>query len=146
MGSPLAHLVLRLLFPSTLVAAVALLLAGADAGGGGFAAGVVAALGVLLQHVVLGLAQAEESIHWARLAPALVVLGAAVMATVAFLPLAADEPLVSHRPAPGETPVRLGPVELHTALAFEAGLGLATFGFLVVVGHGLASGVLGELR
>lgn len=138
MGSPLSWLVLRMVFPSTLVASVALLLAGTDSGGGGFAAGVVAALGVLLRHVVAGVGRTERSPRWPRLAPALVVLGVAVMALVAFAPLAVEEPPLSHRPAPGEPLVRLGPVELHTALAFETGLGLATLGFLVSVGRCLA--------
>lgn len=144
MDSPLSFLVLRILFPSALVAAVALLLAGTDASGGGFAAGVVAALGLLLQHVVLGRGTAERSLRWPRLAPALVVLGVALMATVVFLPLATGEPPVSHRPPPGKPVVSVGPLDLHTALAFETGLALATLGFLVSVGRVLAAGVLEE--
>lgn len=124
-------LVARALLGPVLVVAAALLVRGQAEGGGGFAAGVTAGLGVLLQYVALGFAEAERRVPRVLRSFRVALAGLALTALVAFLPLAAGEPPVSHRPGPGARMIALGPLELHSALVFELGLALATFGFVV---------------
>lgn len=128
-------LVARWLLAPVLVVAAALLVKGYGESGGGFAAGVVASLGVLLQYFALGYDEAERQLSWALASHRLVLLGVALMAAVVLGPILAGEPPVAHLPRPGEKVTELGPLELHTAFVFEVGVALATFGFVVAAVH-----------
>lgn len=131
--------VARVLFPATLVVAAAFLVKGYAESGGGFAAGVVASLGVLLQHFALGREEVERRLPWTDGAHHLALLGVAVMAAVVLGPVLAGHPPASHLPPPGAHVVKLGPLELHTAFLFEIGVALATFGFVVAAVHRIAA-------
>lgn len=133
-----AELTARVLLPPILVVAVAFLIKGYAATGGGFSAGVVASLGVLLQYFALGFEAAERRLAWARRAHRLALAGLAVAAATVLWPVAAGRPPVWHLPRPGEHVPKLGPLELHTSLLFEAGVALAVCGFVVAAVHQLA--------
>lgn len=128
-------LVARLLLGPTLIVAAAFLVKGYAESGGGFAAGVVASLGVLLQYFALGLGEVERRLPWTVRSHRLALAGLALMAAVVLGPVLADHPLVWHLPRPGSHVVEMGPLELHTALLFEIGVALATFGFVVAAVH-----------
>jgi multicomponent Na+:H+ antiporter subunit B len=132
------RLVARLLLAPALVVAAALLVKGYAASGGGFAAGVVASLGVLLQHVSLGGEELERRLPWTARAHRLALAGLALAAAVALAPAAVGLPPVRHLPRPGSRWIELGPLELHSALLFDLGVALATFGFVVAALHRLA--------
>lgn len=132
------RLVARLLLAPALVVAIAFLVKGYAASGGGFAAGVVASLGVLLQHFALGDEEVERRLSWTTRTHRLALAGLALAATVALAPTAVGLPPVRHLPRPGAHVVELGPLELHTALLFDLGVALATFGFVVAAVHRIA--------
>ena len=131
--------VARLLLAPVLVVAAALLVKGYSEGGGGFAAGVTASLGVLLQHFALGREEVESRLPWTAHARPVALAGLALAAAVALGPAAAGKPPVWHLPRPGAPATSLGPLELHTAFLFEVGVALATFGFVVAVVHRIAA-------
>ena len=128
----------RALFAPILVVAAAFLVKGYAATGGGFAAGVVASLGVLLQYFALGFEEAERRLAWVGRAYRLAVAGLVLMAATVLPPVVFGLPPVWHLPAPGEHVTKLGPLELHTALAFETGVALAVSGFVVASVHLIA--------
>lgn len=132
-------LVARLLLGPTLIVAAALLVKGYAESGGGFAAGVVASLGVLLQYFSLGREEVERRLPWTTRSHRLVLAGLVLMAVVVLGPVLVDHPLAWHLPRPGSQVVKLGPLELHTALLFEIGVALATFGFVVAAVHRLGA-------
>ncbi len=119
--------------------AAALLVKGYAEGGGGFAAGVVASLAVMLQYFAVGLDGAERQLPWTSAALPVAIAGVALMAIVVLWPLTAGMPPATHWPRPGEEVIELGLVELHTALLFETGMALGTFGFAVASLHQLAA-------
>lgn len=129
--------VARALLAPSLVVAIALLVKGHEATGGGFAAGVVAGLGVLMQHFVLGREAAERTLPWARRADRIAVAGVAIAASTILLPVALGLPPVHHLPATGNAPIELGALALDTTLVFELGVALATFGFVVAAARRL---------
>lgn len=124
-------LVARVLWAPILVAATALLVKGYVDTGGGFSAGMVAGLGVLLQYLAYGWEGAERRMGWSAGAFRVALGGLALMAAVLLLPVLADRPPAWHLPRPGAEVTKLGPLELHTAFLFEVGVALATFGFVV---------------
>ena len=126
----LTQTVARLLLLPTVVAALAILIKGYAEPGDGFSAGVVAALGVLLQHLALGRDEAGKL--WpVRRAGRIAFLGLLAALAVAAVPLFLGEPLLTHYPPPGADPIYLGTLELITAVAFDVGVFLLVFGFVV---------------
>lgn len=115
--------------PSTMVAA-AVLFKGYVSTGDGFAAGVIAALAVLLQVVVFGIDEAEQYFPF-RLAPAMAFTGLGIGLLVAFIPVFLGKPIMTHIPGPGESVIHLGTVELLTAVLFDIGVFMLVFGFAV---------------
>ncbi|QRK05918.1 MnhB domain-containing protein [Archangium violaceum] len=133
-------LIARVLLQPALVVAAALWVRGYAEAGGGFSAGVLAALAVLLQYVVLGREEARRP--WpVRHAAALVPAGLMVVLAVAFGPVLAGYPPVTHFPRPGEHVVHLGALELHTAALFDVGIFLLVFGFIVATIDGIIAAV-----
>lgn len=122
--------VAKLLFLPTLVVAVALLVKGYAQPGDGFSAGVVAALGVLLQYLAFGRREAEK-LPVARLAGKGAFVGLLVALLVAAVPVFLGEPVLTNYPRPGSEAVYLGTLELITAVLFDAGVFLLVFGFAV---------------
>jgi multisubunit Na+/H+ antiporter MnhB subunit len=122
--------VARLLLLPTVVAALAILIKGYAEPGDGFSAGVVAALGVLLQHLALGRDEAGKL--WpVRRAGRIAFVGLLAALAVAAVPLFLGDPLLTHYPPPGADVIYLGTLELITAVAFDVGVFLLVFGFVV---------------
>lgn len=128
--SVLTEMVARLLLLPTVVAAFAILVKGYAQPGDGFAAGVVAALGVMLQHLALGHREAEK-LAVVRHAPALAGAGLVLALLVATVPLFLGEPVLTHYPRPGGHVIYLGTLELITPVLFDVGIFLLVFGFVV---------------
>jgi multisubunit Na+/H+ antiporter MnhB subunit len=118
-----------LLLPSFAVAAAVLVKGYTDVGDG-FSAGVIAALGVLLQYVAFGWRETERLLPL-RYAPSAAVVGLLLALVVAFVPLLFGEPAFTHYPRPGTEPVHVGTLELITAVVFDVGVFLLVFGSAV---------------
>jgi multisubunit Na+/H+ antiporter MnhB subunit len=73
-----------------------------------------------------------------RFAPAVAVTGLVLALAVGFFPLARGAPPFTHWPPPGRYPIRIGTLELMTAVAFDIGVFLLVVGVLVVLVHQLA--------
>jgi multisubunit Na+/H+ antiporter MnhB subunit len=131
-STELTRLVARfLLIPIFMVAAAVLIKGYADVGDG-FAAGVVAALGVLLQYIAFGrdAVQRQLPVRWA---PQLAIAGLLLALAVAFMPVAAGEAPLQHSPGPGEDVVHLGTLEFITPVAFDVGV------FALILGMAVAT-------
>jgi multicomponent Na+:H+ antiporter subunit B len=120
-----------LLWPS-LIIALALWLKGGGEVGGGFPAGALAALAVLLQYVVAGREQTRRYVA-VRYAAPLAGVGLLLVLGTAFLPVAWGHTPMTLFPRPGQPELGLGGLHLHTALVFEGGLLLIVFGLGVTV-------------
>jgi multicomponent Na+:H+ antiporter subunit B len=127
----------RLLGPAVMVAA-AIIVKGYGDVGDGFSAGVIVALAIALRYVTLGTERAERSLPILRHAPVIAVGGMLLALAVGFLPVAAGDPPFTHWPAPGAHVVKIGTLELISAVAFDVGVFLLVCGVLVTLVHQLA--------
>lgn len=130
MTTVLTQTVARALFLPALVVAVAVLVKGYVGPGDGFAAGVIAALAVLLQMIVFGKEEVERSLRL-RFAPTVAFIGLGIGLAVAFAPTLLGRPIMTHAPGPGETVVHLGTLEVITAVLFDVGVFLLVLGFAI---------------
>ena len=137
MTTVLTRMVARLLMVPTFVVAGAVLVKGYSDVGDGFSAGVVAALGVLLQYLGLGYRDAERLLPM-RLAPAWAFAGLGLALAVTFVPAAAGRPLLTHAPGPGAPVTKLGTLELITPVLFDVGVAFLVFGAVVGIIRTLA--------
>ena len=135
----------RLLGPALMLAA-AIIVKGYTDVGDGFSAGVIVALAIALRYLTFGTERAEFSLPILRHAPAIAVSGLLIALVVGFLPVAAGDPPFTHRPGPGEDVVKLGTLELISAVAFDIGVFLLVCGALVTLVHQLARLVEGGRR
>ena len=127
----------RLLLAPLLVLAVAMLVKGYTDVGDGFAAGVLAAIGFVLQDIAFGHREAEAllPVRWAyRLA----LGGLALALAVAIAPMLAGEAILTHHPEPGVSAVKVGTLELITPVLFDVGVCLLVLGTVVSGLHLLA--------
>ncbi|CAM3260643.1 sodium:proton antiporter [Corallococcus sp. ZKHCc1 1396] len=120
-----------LLWPSLMIA-LSLWMKGGGQVGGGFPAGALAGLAVLLQYVVAGREQARRYVA-VRYAALLAGVGLLLLVGTAFLPVLAGYTPVSLFPRPGQPELGAGAFHLHTALVFEGGLMLIVYGLVVTV-------------
>lgn len=127
--SVMTRVVARLLLAPTLIAAVAILVKGYAQPGDGFSAGVVAALGILMQYLAFGRYEVERMLP-VRGIGRLSYVGLLIALTVAIVPLFLGDPIFTHYPAPGAHVIYIGTIELITAVAFDCGI------FLLVLGYG----------
>jgi multisubunit Na+/H+ antiporter MnhB subunit len=138
MTSVVTVAVARLLMAPILVVAIAVLVKGYSDVGDGFSAGVIAALGIVLQYFALGREEAERLLALRLIGPAVFValLGALL---VALLPLARGDALLEHAPAPGADVTEVGTIELITAFAFDVAIFVlvvaAVVGILRAIAH-----------
>ncbi|MGH7311684.1 MAG: MnhB domain-containing protein [Candidatus Rokuibacteriota bacterium] len=130
--------VARLLLAPGLVVAAAIVVKGYSDVGDGFSAGVIVALLVSLQYIALGPRGAEAALPLLRFAPRVAVTGLLLALAVGFFPLAYGGPLFTHLPRPGKQPIKVGTLELTTAVVFDIGVFLLVVGVLVVLVHQLA--------
>lgn len=128
--SILTQTVARILLLPTVVAAIAILVKGYAEPGDGFAAGVVASLGVLLQHIAHGRGEAER-LAVVRHAPLVAGAGLLLSLLVAIVPLFFGEAVLTHYPKPGAEVIYLGTLELITPVLFDVGIFMLVFGFVV---------------
>ncbi len=138
----LTRAVARLLLAPVLMVAAAILVKGYADVGDGFAAGVVAALGVLLQYLAFGRAAVERALP-VRRAAQLAVGGLLLALAVAFLPALGGGAPLQHAPAPGAPVVKLGSLELIGAVAFDVGVFALVLGMAVAT-IGLIAGTRDE--
>lgn len=128
--SLLLESVTRLLYPSMLVVAVHLLLTGTKAPGGGFSAGLVLGLALLLRRLAGG----DHELGVASVAPPGVLLGAGMVVMTGYAAaglVLAGHPLAStvwHPDLPGAPPYTVPSV-----LIFEVGVVLAVVGLVLDV-------------
>ena len=128
----------RLLGPGLMVAA-AIIVKGYTDVGDGFSAGVIVALAVALRYVALGVEGAERTLPILRRAPAGAVVGLLIALAAGFFGVALGDPPFTHQPPPGEHAIKIGTLELITAVAFDLGIVLLVTGALVTLVHQLTS-------
>ena len=138
MTSVLTRMVARGLLAPTLVVATAILVKGYADVGDGFAAGIVAALGILLQFLAFGRDEVAAALPIDR-APAIAVAGLAVAVAVLTVPMLVGGAPLEHWPPPGEEPIHIGSLELISAVAFDVGVFLLVLGSAVAIIDALAA-------
>ncbi|WP_144183413.1 monovalent cation/H+ antiporter subunit A [Elioraea rosea] len=116
----------RLLFPVMLVAAAFLLLRGHDLPGGGFSAGMVVAIAIILQYIVGGTEWTEDRLSLLR-PPAWIGTGLLLAAGTGVAAWAFGLPFMTSYFSYADLPV-LGKVPMASALIFDIGV------FVLVVG------------
>lgn len=126
----------RLLAPA-LVLAIAIIVKGYADVGDAFSAAVIVALAVGLRYVSLGRERAERTMPLLRHAPAVTAIGLLLALGVGFFGVVRGEPPFTHLPAAGEAVIKIGTLELISAVAFDVGLFLLVTGALVVLIHHL---------
>jgi multicomponent Na+:H+ antiporter subunit B len=141
--SVLTRMVARALLAPTLVVAAAILVKGYADVGDGFAAGIIAALAVLLQYLAFGRAEVAEALPVER-APVVALTGLAVGVAVLLVPLLLGSAPLEHWPAAGDEPVHIGSLELITAVGFDIGVFLLVVGAAVAIIDALAAPGEGE--
>ena len=140
MTTVLTRMVARLLLVPVLMVAAAILVKGYVDVGDGFAAGVIAALGILLQYLAFGRAAVQRVLP-VRHAAKLAVAGLLLSLAVAFVPVLAGGAPLQHAPPPGAEVIHLGSLELLTAVLFDAGVFALVLGMVVATIHLIASTV-----
>jgi multisubunit Na+/H+ antiporter MnhB subunit len=127
----------RLLGPAVMVAA-AIIVKGYTDVGDGFSAGVIVALAVALRYITLGPDVAERSLPVLRKAPVVAAGGLLIALGFGFGGVVVGDPPFTHYPGPGEDVIKLGTLEILTAVGFDVGLFLLVTGTLVTLVHHLA--------
>lgn len=138
MTSVLTQMVARALLAPGLVVAAAILVKGYADVGDGFAAGIVAALVVLLQYIAFGREQVAADLPVER-APLVGLAGLSLAVLVLVLPVAFGDAPLEHRPGPGEAPGHVGSLELITPVAFDVGVFLLVLGAAITIIDALAA-------
>ena len=137
MSPVLAVVAPRLLGPALMLAA-AIIVKGYGDVGDGFSAGVIVALAIALRYITWGAERTERSLPVLRHTPAIAVGGLLTAIGVGFAGVVVGDPPFTHLPAPGEGPVKIGTLELITAVAFDLGLFVLVTAALVILIHNLA--------
>lgn len=135
--SPIIEVVApRLLGPAVMLAAALIVKGYADVGDG-FSAAVIVALAVALRYLTMGHDRAERSLPILRHAPAIATIGLLVALGVGFAGVAFGYPPFTMFPRPGEPVMRIGTLELISAVGFDIGLFLLVTGMMIVLIHHL---------
>ncbi len=137
MSTIVTRTVSRLLLAPVMLIALAVLIKGYADVGDGFSAGVIAALGILLQYLAFGREEAERMLP-IRIVPALAFVGLLLALVVATIPIIGGDPIFTHFPAPGADVVKVGTLELITAVAFDCAVFLLVLGAVTGIIHNLA--------
>lgn len=127
----------RILYLPCWVIAIGIMLQGYGDVGDGFSAGVIAALGVLLQGLAFG-ADELDRMAVSRYAPVMTFVGLGLALLTVFLPLVFGQNLMTHWPGMNEHVIRFGVLEFITPVAFDIGVFLIVYGFCVGGVHAVA--------
>lgn len=125
-----------LLIPCWIVSLAVMFQGYADVGDG-FSAGVIAALGVLLQGLAFGADELDRMLV-SRIAPILSFVGLGLALLTAFVPLMFGQDLLTHWPGIEGHAYRFGILEFITPVAFDIGVFLIVYGFCVGGLHAVA--------
>jgi multisubunit Na+/H+ antiporter MnhB subunit len=137
--TPIVEIVAPRLLPVALIVALALMVRGYGDVGEGFGAGVIVALAIGLRYIVLGAKRADRATPIVRRAPILVAAGLLVALTFGFAGVLLGDAPFTHSPRPDEPVVRIGTLELTTAVGFDVGLFLLVIGAVVLLIRSLSS-------
>jgi multisubunit Na+/H+ antiporter MnhB subunit len=143
MSSVLTTAIARLLLAPIFVVAGAVIVKGYADVGDGFSAGVIAALGIVLQYLAHGREEAERLLPLRLIGPAAFV-GLLAGLVIALIPIAAGGELLEHAPGPGEDVVTIGSLELISAVAFDVALFVLVLGSVVGIMRAIAHVAEGE--
>jgi multisubunit Na+/H+ antiporter MnhB subunit len=132
MNNGMARQAARLLLLPTWMVAFAILIKGYSDSGDGFSAGVIAALGVIMQYVTYGTGIAEK-LRPVRYARQIAMAGLLIALAVAFVPVLRGQPIMTHYPGPDRHAVHLGSLELTTPFLFDIGVFLLVMGVCIGV-------------
>jgi multisubunit Na+/H+ antiporter MnhB subunit len=143
--SPIVDVVAPRILAPAIMLAVALIVKGYTDVGEGFSAAVVVALAVGLRYVTLGPGRADRTLPIARRADVVAAAGLLIAFGFGFAGTIVGQPPFTHWPPPGESVVKLGTLELTTAVGFDVGLFLLVLGSLVMLIRSLTSLIPDEL-
>ena len=127
----------RMLGPAVMIA-VAIIVKGYTDVGDGFSAGVIVALAIGLRYIVLGAERTEQGLPILRQAPTVAAVGLLIALAAGFVPVFLGDPPFTHFPPPGDDVVKIGTLELITAVLFDVGVLLLVTGALVILVHHLS--------
>jgi multisubunit Na+/H+ antiporter MnhB subunit len=130
MNNGMARQAARILLLPTWMIAFAILIKGYSDSGDGFSAGVIAALGVIMQYLTYGTAIAEK-LRPVRYARQTAMAGLLIALSVAFIPVLRGQPIMTHYPGPDHHATHLGSLELTTPFLFDIGVFLLVMGVCV---------------
>jgi multisubunit Na+/H+ antiporter MnhB subunit len=128
----LTRMVARMLLPPTLVVALAILVKGYVDVGDGFSAGVIVALGLLLQSLAFGRDAVAEALPL-RHGLTLAFTGLGITAAVLAAPVALGDAPLTHWPPPGDEAIHIGTLEVITAVGFDVGIFLLVAGSVIAI-------------
>lgn len=131
--SPIIEVVAPRLLGPALMLAAALIVKGYTDVGEGFSAGVIVALAVALRFIVLGHERAERTLRVTAHAHLVAATGLLIAMAFGFSGLLAGKPPFTHVPGPGESVIRIGTLEISTAVGFDIGLFLLVAGSLTLL-------------
>lgn len=127
----------RLLLIPTFLIAFAIMFKGYADVGDGFSAGVIAALGVVLQLIAFGPEELDR-LPLVRYAPIGTFLGLAVALVTIFVPPLYGNTIFEHVPGSGESVIYFGTIEFITPVLFDVGVFLVVFGVIVGIVDAIA--------
>ncbi len=130
MNNAMARQAARLLLLPTWMIAFAILIKGYSDSGDGFSAGVIAALGVIMQYVTYGTSIAEK-LRPVRYARQIALSGLLIALSTAFVPVLRGQPIMTHYPGPGNHVIHLGSLELTSPFLFDVGVFLLVMGVCI---------------
>lgn len=120
----------RALLPISVMVGIAILIKGYTDTGDGFSAGVILALGAVTQIACFGIGVIDR-IPLLRYSPIAAYVGLLIALAIAFVPLFFGQPVFTHWPPVGQTPLHFGTLEIITAVGFDISVCLLVFGFVV---------------
>lgn len=132
MTNAMARQAARLLLLPTWMIAFAVLVKGYTDTGDGFSAGVIAALGVIMQYVTYGTSVAEK-LRPVRYARQIALAGLLLALSTAFVPVLRGQQIMTHYPGPDAKAAHLGTLELTSPFVFDIGVFLLVLGFCIGV-------------
>jgi multicomponent K+:H+ antiporter subunit A len=120
----------RFLLPLALLVAAHLFLRGHNAPGGGFIAGLVAAVALILQYMASGIAWAQK--QWRQAFHPLIATGVLIASATGAVSLFLGRPFLTSAFGHVHLPV-IGEFELASAMVFDLGVFLTVVGVILLI-------------